>query len=314
MNKWRNAWVFLLLLSVAVGLRVAGANPASAQTAVVGAWRFTADPGMDGTGQAWQSVPPVWVSTTPQLVTPPMGGGEVGRVAVRAGHWGEHLFVMLEWADSTPDLGSQRVEDFADAAAVQFPAEAGTAVPALCMGQADQAVNIWHWRADLQEGVPESQTEYVDLHPVDDDLYSPARALGNPVAGSSTAQNLLAGGFGTLTPSQEQVVTGHGVHANGRWTVVFSRSMDSPGSFQPSFVDRVPIDTAFAVWNGALDHRNGVKSVSSFVQLRPTDQGPPGESDRATSTRLLIVPAAGLLLLAGMVVVAVRDRGPVTPP
>lgn len=311
MSRFRTWGIFALLLVVAVGLRVMDANPAVAQTATVGAWRFSSDPGMDGMAESWQSIPPVWVSTTPQTVTAPMGGGEAGRVAVRAGHWDDRLFVMLEWADSTPDVGTLRVEDFSDAAAIQFPAVAGSVVPALCMGQADQAVNIWHWRADLQSEQPNERLQHVDLYPSTDDLYFPARAANNPVAvAPGPVQNLLAGGFGTLTPSDDQAVTGQGVHQNARWTVVFSRPMDSPGSLQPSFSGQGPVDTAFAVWNGALDHRNGIKSVSSFVQLRPTDQLPPGESGRSTSGRVMVVPVAGFILLAGVVVVAIRDRGP----
>lgn len=310
MSRYRTWGLFVLLVMVAVGLRVMDANPAVAQTATVAAWRFSADPGLDGMAESWQSLPPVFVSTTPQTVTAPMGGGEVGRVAVRAGHWDDRLFVMLEWADSTPDLGALRVEDFADAAAIQFPAEAGSVVPALCMGQADQAVNIWHWRADMQRDQPDERLQHADLYPSTDDLYFPARAANNPVAvAASPVQNLLAGGFGTLSPSDNQTVTGQGVHQNARWSVVFSRALDSPGSLQPSFSQQ-PVDTAFAVWNGALEHRNGIKSVSSFIQLRPTDQPPPGEAGQSTSSRIMLVPVAGFILLAGVVVVAIRDRGP----
>ncbi|MFP3915409.1 MAG: ethylbenzene dehydrogenase-related protein [Actinomycetota bacterium] len=311
MSRTRTAGLFAALLVLALGLRVTEAQPATAQTAVVGAWRLSADPGLDGSSETWQSIPPVWVSTTPQNVTPPMGGGEVGRVAVRAAHWDGQLFVMLEWADSTADVSTARVEDFSDAAAVQFPAEGGSVVPALCMGQADQAVNIWHWRADLQEGIPDDHGDYVDLYPSDDEAYLAAGAVGNPMASSSGAvQNLLAGGFSTLTAAEGQAVTGQGVHQGSSWMVVFSRDMDSTGPLQPAFVDQTPIDTAIAVWNGALEHRNGIKSVSSFVQVRPTDQAPPGQTQESTPWRVMVVPAAGGLLLVGVVFFALRERKP----
>jgi hypothetical protein len=300
--------VLMLAVLVALGLRVAEANPAVAQTAVVGAWRLSADPGLDGTAETWQSIPPVWVAMTPQNVAAPMGGGEVARVGVRAAHHEGRLFVMLEWVDPSPDMTTFRVEDYADAAAIQFPAEAGTAVPALCMGQADQAVNIWQWRAgagEVETGMPEDG--YVDMYPSDDDLYFPARSAGNPVAVGARVQNLLAGGFGTLTPSDAQVVEGAGTYRAGTWSVVFTRDLGSPGALQPSFDTSTRIDTAFAVWDGASDHRDGIKSVSSFVQLQPTDELPPGASSARGSMGMmgLAVVAVGLLSVIG--VLAWRD-------
>jgi len=239
-----------------------------------------------------------------------MGGGEVPRMAVRAGHWEDRLYVMLEWADSTADVAAARVEDFVDAAAVQFPAVAGSVVPALCMGQADEAVNIWQWRAEAAP-VGIEDLGPADHYPFTDDLYFTARAAGNPLAApASTAHNLLAGGFGTLTPAGEQVVTGQGVHSQSRWAVVLSRPMVSPGELQPDFSTRTPVDTTFAVWNGSRGHRDGIKSVSAFVQLRLTDQPPPGEAARAAGRRVLFVPVAGLILLAGLAFFALRDRGP----
>lgn len=302
--------ILLLATLLALALRVADANPAVAQTSVVGAWRLSADPGLDGTTDTWQSIPPVWVAMTPQNVTAPMGGGEVARIAVRGAHYEDRLFVMLEWVDPSPDLTATRVEDYADAAAIQFPAEAGSAVPALCMGQADQAVNIWQWRADLAQGqgeVPEGG--YVDLYPSEDDIYSPARSLGNPVAVGARAQNLLAGGFGTLTPSDTQVVEGLGTYRDGTWAVVFSRQLVSPGALQPSFDSATRIDTAFAVWDGASDHRDGIKSVSAFVQLQPTDQMPSHEASARSSVGViaLVVVASGVLGTIG--VLAFRDVG-----
>lgn len=302
--------ILLLATLVALVLRMAEANPAVAQTSVVGAWRLSADPGLDGTTDTWQSIPPVWVAMTPQNVAAPMGGGEVARVAVRAAHYEDRLFVMLEWVDPSPDSATFRVEDYADAAAIQFPAEAGTAVPTLCMGQADQAVNIWQWRAgsDGQSEIPENG--YVDLYPSDDDIYFPARSAGNPVALGARVQNLLAGGFGTLTPSDAQVVDGAGTYRAGTWSVVFSRDLVSPGALQPSFDTSTRIDTAFAVWDGASDHRDGIKSVSSFVQLQPTSEIPPYESSARGSMGVIGLVAVAGALLAVVGVMAWRDRGP----
>src|SRR5690606_14924642 len=95
-----------------------------------------------------------------------------------------------------------------------------------------------------------------------------------------------------------------------RWAVVLSRPMVSPGELQPDFSTRTPVDTTFAVWNGSRGHRDGIKSVSAFVQLRLTDQPPPGEAARAAGRRVLFVPVAALILSAGLASLALRDRGP----
>jgi hypothetical protein len=298
----------MLVVVIATVLRVAEANPAVAQTPVVGAWRVNEDPGLDGTSRMWQSVPAIWVTTTPQQVTPPMGGGEVARIAVRALHWDGRLYVMLEWADSTPDLGSARPEEYSDAVAVQFPAVAGSAVPAICMGQADQGVNIWQWRADSQHGIPDQPSSgYVDLYPSTDELYYPARAAGNPMATvTQSVQNLVAGGFGTLTPADSQTVTGNGVHQNGAWMVVMRRAFTAPGDLHPSFSGDGPIDTAFAVWDGSRGHRDGIKSVSAFVQLQITDEEPAQVvADRMT---WVVVRIFGLVMAAAAVGLALWLR------
>lgn len=297
----------VLALLVAVALQVSGTNPAAAQTTVIGAWRVTENPGLDGTSPMWQGLPPVWVAMTPQQTTPPMGG-EVGRMAVRAVHWEGQLFVMLEWADPTPDLDVSRPESFTDAAAIQFPAEAGTAVPAICMGQADGAVNIWQWRAAAESGFPgDDLAAHVDMYPSTEDLFYPARAAGNPMAvGDHPVQNLVAGGFGSLAPVESQVVDGHGVHHNGTWTVVMSRSMDAPGELQPAFSNQAGIDTALAVWNGSLGHRNGIKSVSAFVQLRPTSEPPPATAAGRNTTAALAGVGLVLAMVAGTAFVGLR--------
>lgn len=277
--------VVVILMLVSVVMYLVEANPALAQTQNIGAWKVDSDPGLDGSAPQWQSILPVFVATTAQQVTPPMGGGDTQRVAVRAVHYQDRLFVMLEWFDSTPDVSTDRPEAFTDAAAIQFPAEAASSVPAICMGQADQAVNIWQWRGDQQVQAPPLLGDgYVDLYPSTDDLYYTARAAGNPLAQSlrRPVQNLIAGGFGTLTPDASEDLEGFGVHSESRWMVVFSRSLLPQGDMQPEFSGRGQIDVAFAVWDGSKGERDGIKSVSSFTQLTVTNEDPPRRAVAAT--------------------------------
>jgi complex iron-sulfur molybdoenzyme family reductase subunit gamma len=283
----------LSLVLIAVALRVTDANPALAQTQTIGAWRVSAQPSMDGSTPEWQSILPVFLPTTAQQVTPPMGGGTVERLAVRAVHWEDRLYVMLEWSDFTPDYLSDRHEAFTDAAAIQFPAEAGSEVPAICMGQADQAVNLWQWRSDQQEDLPELPADgYTDLYPSTDDLYFPARAAGNPLSqlDRSPVRNLVAGGFGTLTAADQGELQGHGLYSDGRWMVVYSRPFDPSGELQPAFGGEQSIDVAFAVWDGSKGERDGIKSVSAFTQLVVTPEDPPRRSVAATDDWPAYVP------------------------
>lgn len=276
----------LALLLVALLLRVTDANPAIAQTQSIGAWRVSAQPTLDGSAPEWQSILPVFLPTTSQQVTPPMGGGAIERVAVRAVHYDDTLYVMLEWSDTTPDEASDRYEAFSDAAAVQFPAEAGSEVPAVCMGQADRGVNIWQWRADQQSEPPSlPDSGYVDLYPSTDDLYFTAREAGNPLArteGRTAVQSLIAGGFGTLEIDGQGGLDGEAVYKDGRWMVVFSRPFAAATDTQPSFDDSTPVDVAFAVWDGSKQERNGIKSVSSFTRLQITPEEPSRRAVAAT--------------------------------
>lgn len=291
--------VLAALVVVAVALRVAEANPAMAQTQSIGAWRVDTAPGMDGSAPEWQSILPVFLPTTSQQSTPPMGGGSIERIGVRAVHHDDRIYLMLEWSDRTPDMHSDAYEAFTDAAAIQFPAAAGSEVPAICMGQADQAVNIWQWRADQQATPPElGGNGYVDSYPSTEDLYFTARQAGNPlsqVEGRSAVSNLVAGGFGTLEVSDRGDLVGDAVFQDGRWMVVFSRPFQAATDMQPTIDGSGPIDVAFAVWDGSLGERDGIKSVSAFTRLQVTDEDAPRRSVAATQDWPAFTPASPML-------------------
>jgi hypothetical protein len=279
MRSLRHRLVLLLgLVVLAAALQINDVNPAMAQTQRINAWRVTSEPILDGSAPDWQSIVPVFLPTTAQQVTPPMGGGRVETVAVRAVHWEDRLYVMLEWSDPVPNYRSDRFEAFTDAAAIQFPAEAGSAVPAICMGQADGGVNIWQWRSDLAEALPElPDGAYVDLYPFIDDLYYTARQAGNPLSqvDRSAVMNLVAGGFGTLEAVDLGSLVGHGVYDDGEWKVVLSRPFKPVGDSQPEFDRETSVDVAIAVWDGEHRERNGIKSVSAFAELNVTSEKPP---------------------------------------
>ncbi|MEZ5175606.1 MAG: ethylbenzene dehydrogenase-related protein [Acidimicrobiia bacterium] len=299
----------VLVLVVAIGFRLFDVAPAAAQSTVLTAWQTDTDPGMDPASQVWTDTPATLVQLTAQNVTPPMSTGGIPSVNVRAVHYNDMLYVNLSWPDPTPDLSTAAVNTFADAVAVQFPSVAASTVPAICMGQADTAVNIWHWRADAQQGVsPLPDRGYVDLYPSEDDLYYPARAAGNIQDLGTVIQNLVAGGFGTLSPLAEQVIGGEGVHGDLGWSVTFARPFAAPGENQPTFAVGDTVDVAVAVWDGANEDRNGQKSVSQFLRMEIAGGDalqppvvPPSDTPFPWGTLGLVVIAAvviGLLLVA----------------
>jgi hypothetical protein len=313
-RKMSSSALVAMLILAALVFRITDMNPAMAQTQRVGAWSVSSDPGLDGSSPEWQSIPPVFLPATAQQVTPPIGGGAVERIAVRAVHWEDRLYMMLEWTDLTPNAVADRTEHFSDSAAIQFPAVAGSAVPNICMGQADQAVNIWHWRSD-QQHLPPALPEggYVDLYPSTDDLYFPAREAGNPLAqteGRTPAQNLVAGGFGTLTAVDNGGLEGYGQRIDNRWAVVFSRSFAPTGDLQPEFGTE-PIDVAFAVWDGERQERDGIKSVSTFTQLTISPLDAPRRPVPASGDWPAYTPPGGMLELGaiGMLVLLIAAGG-----
>ncbi|WKZ82363.1 MAG: ethylbenzene dehydrogenase-related protein [Acidimicrobiia bacterium] len=264
-------WMLLLVaLVAAAGLRVLDANPAAAQTQSITAWRSEIAPGLDSASEAWQQIPPVQLRLTAQNVTTPMGGGSIPLVSVRALHHEGTLYVNLQWADSTANTDARAVDRFVDAVAVQFPGLAAATVPAICMGQADGAVNIWYWRADGGGSVL-PYDGYVDYYLAEDATHYPPQAAGNVLTGTQTVQNLIAGGFGSLTPLDQQAVEGAGAYDALTWSVTMARTFAAPGADQPSFVAGAAIDVAFAVWDGAQADRNGQKSVSSFARMQISD-------------------------------------------
>jgi len=300
----RRFWLVLLVAVVAAaGIRLFDVKPAVAQSQTLTAWQSTVDPGFDPQNEIWDSVPSAYVQLTGQNVTPPMTTGGTPWVQIAALHFDDVLYVNLKWTDATADASTDSVGVFSDAVAVQFPAIAASSVPALCMGQADSAVNIWHWRADTQWGVALTpETGYVDAYPEVDELHYPANAAGNPMANASAVQNLVAGGFGTLSSFDDQVIAGEGAHDDTGWSVTMARSFAPPGELQPTFSAGEAMDVAFAVWNGSRDDRNGQKSVSVFTRLVIDDDTyePVGPGSGATSSSATIV-----LMFMGIVVIAV---------
>ncbi len=215
-------------------------------------------PADDPTAAAWGSAPVSEFPLSPQVHWPTRILEVTAQsVKVRGLHDGQHVSILLEWADPT--------EDPDDAAALEFmigdkKAHFAHGQP---MGQVEGGpVNIWFWKS--------KDAKVLDMN---------------------------AKGFGTLKSQEQQDVRGKGVYQNGTWKVVFTRSLTTadvendaqikPGDF---------INIAFAIWDGKKDafgdlkEKGSQKAVSSWWYFRAE---PPPDYSGYLYAALAIGLAAG---------------------
>ena len=273
LRKKRRAFMGLTAaLVVGALLQVTNTNPAVSQTQHVTAYEAPEDPGLDPDSAVWDHIGSIQIPLTAQAGAY-SAGGSVQTVRVEAVHYGGRLYVRVAWDDPTTDASSTKVEDFSDAVALEFPASGVSTVPSICMGQADAAVNIWHWRADSDAGLKNPTDVYasalVDGYPYEDKLFFTAREAGNPFANPAlgAVQTLSARAFGELSSLANQDVQGSGKHDGTGWAVVFVREFETANPGHAAFAASTRTDMALAVWDGSKDERNGMKAVSQFVTL-----------------------------------------------
>ncbi len=311
----RRVAALLGLAAVAAGVMTAtGTRIAAQQGTTITALRADGTvPSRDPFDPFWERLAPVEIPLSAQEVTPPMGGRRF-TLQARAVHDDDRLYVLVEWPDPSADRSVAAVTDFTDSVAVQFPGEAGTQVPAFCMGDPNATVNIWHWKAawqaDMEEGFGGTKGRYpnaaVDDYPFgDEEVFAPGRAAGNQFSvheRESAVENLVAAGFGSLTPDQSVAVTGWGQWRDGRWRVVFERTLAvaEPGNVNLPATGRT--DVAFAVWDGGARERDGQKSVANFVTLDVSDRPmPAGPSGLLVGLLIGLIPlAVGAAVWAGV--------------
>jgi mono/diheme cytochrome c family protein len=198
-------------------------------------------------------------------------------VAVTALHDGKRIAILCQWKDAIVNGAPIRVQDFQDGMALQFSLSGKPAF--LGMGDAQNPVNLWYWRAGWQQEVdgarPDMDTRYASMH-VDtyfqpERQFSTAADAGNILAQSqkSPVEDTNARGFGTLKsqPLNDQNVQGKGIWRDGFWNVLFARDLKSTSEDDVKFDAKNPVPVAFAVWNGEQRDRNGRKVVSNWYTL-----------------------------------------------
>ncbi len=308
-TSWTALAVTLVVLIAAAALTMSDIRLASSQTVtLVAKLSEEAIPLDDPSADVWKRGSSVQIPLSGQNVVPPMAGDE-GTVTARALHDGDRLYIRLEWSDESADTAASRQDQFSDAAAVQFPVKGGEDVPSFCMGNPDAPVNIWQWKAawqtDIDEGFVSAEEAYpntqVDFYPFEDEAeFYPPSAVGNVAAraGRTTAaDNLLAGSFGTLAAAEDQIVDGRGEWDDGRWRVVFVRELTTDGEYA-QFSEGASTSIAFAVWNGADNERDGMKSVSQFLTLDISSEIAEAPSEGFPVWAIIVIVVGGLAVIA----------------
>ncbi len=219
----------------------------------------------------WESMDPVRVPLNPLWPEP----NQIYAVAITAVTDGARLAVLLQWRDELPQDRAIRVQDFQDAAALQFSLSGKYGF--LGMGDSDNPVNLWQWKAGWQTGAsggtPDMKEAYPSMH-VDAwnfTNYSTATGVGNLISQShrSPVEDANARGFGSFAsqPATQQNVAGKGIWHDGFWSVVFVRDLVSTDPDDVRFSAGKSVPVALAIWNGEQGDRNGRKMVSNWYQM-----------------------------------------------
>jgi complex iron-sulfur molybdoenzyme family reductase subunit gamma len=198
-------------------------------------WSAT-EPAPEPLSPAWLKLAPATVAVYPQVSVPPAAPPTgAATVKVRAQYSAKTIALHLEWTDDKP-AKDRAVGAFADGAAVQWPMRhgPGVALPYIGMGHSGAPTAVWFWRGD------------------------------------GSVETLAAEGFGTLTAQTPDGVKAKAVWKDGKWHVVFARSLAAAGEHRVSLalakLGLVPV--AFATWNGDAAERNGLKRLSAWQVLR----------------------------------------------
>lgn len=291
MNK-RYLVLFITALFVASAVMTTmNASVVSAlQTEIVSRYVDGDLPLADPDSPMWGQATPIDVPLSGQtVIAPKTPDPSVTSMRVRSLTNGSWVAFLLEWDDPTMDTGGS-LTDFKDSAAIQFPSVQGQ--PFICMGDSRNSVEILHWRSDFQKdievGMPNASDVFpnmwVSIYPGGDDpAFLTGRGAGNPLSAankSTPVEDLIAGGFGTLTSEPHNDAVGWAKWEGGKWKAVIGRPMITSDPDDAQFTVGMQTSLALAVWDGGKADINGKKSVSTWVTMRL--EGPSAEVQRVT--------------------------------
>lgn len=222
----------------------------------------------------WDTATQIPVQLLPQnITTPGISKTTVPDLKVQALHNGKWLAVRLQWHDATENFHVE-TDQASDACAIQLPLkEADKTSP--FMGDKNHPVEIIHWKAVWQNDVENGFQKVTDLYPntwVDTYQFGKdvARSAGNPISlqeRTLPVEELIAGGFGTLTHQSSQDAMAWGKWDRGQWTVVFTHELNSGDSADPVLKPGDKTVLAFAIWEGASGNVGARKNFAPWVPL-----------------------------------------------
>jgi hypothetical protein len=253
--------------------------------------RVPSDPG----DALWEKADELEVPLASQAVVKPRTyEASVKTVKARALYDEERLAFLLEWEDAGREDSIGGVESFRDAVAVEFPSEPTNTTPYFGMGERNNPVTIYQWKADWQFSREYDADEKfpnmaVDWYPFTgrgpgeiaqasdyggkegDKVFHTSwwagSTLGDPDLQAKTpVEKLQAEGFGTISPVDidEQDGQGLGAWNNGSWKTVISVPRTQK---KFSFERGQTVPVAFAGWDGAKQERGGEKAISTWYFL-----------------------------------------------
>ena len=215
----------------------------------------------------WQKASPMDVRLAGQVVAAPRWQNpSIDMVTVRALYNSKEIAFLIEWDDpfkdvahkeekalnTKPLLGAgaynsyvdpykmvpRQFETFRDSVALQFPVKSpeGTKKPYFFRGDSGNPVNLWIWKADLDE------------------------------KGAASVEEANATGFSqmALQPKDNQQIKGKGVWKEGVWRVIMKRPLKTEDKNDVQFEIGKFIPFSLNAWDGSNGEHNLLMSLSTW--------------------------------------------------
>ena len=212
--------------------------------------------------QAWDRANSIDVQMAGQVIAKPRWENpSVDIVAVKALYNDKEIAFLMEWGDRFKDTAHnteleyqvqkiytgytsweeipRKPGNFRDSIAIQFPVKTaeGTKKPHFFRGDSGNPVNLWMWKADLEEAGSPSVEE---------------------VNAAGTDQPLKA------QPVEGQQAKGKGIWKDGVWRVVIKRPLTTEDKNDVQFEKGKFIPFALNAWDGSNGEHNLLMSLSTW--------------------------------------------------
>lgn len=231
------------LMLVGVGLSVFNVPLASSAANSVDVIHIDQQVPTDPRAAAWDSAKDAEIPLSAQQIYQP-GGGTTRLVRVRALEDGQSIAFRVSWDDDTKNSEVGNIAS--DAVAIQLPIDPSH-VPYQCMGQSTSRVNIWQWKAALEQMGTE--------------------AVGATAFEGAGVRNLTSNGICKAVDTPGIIPQAVSYHDGKQWQVVFWRALGAADLGSAPLVRGASTSIAFAVWNGARGEVRGMKAVSTWNTL-----------------------------------------------